>query len=152
MAPPGALNAFGSVQLRHTPWKQVEMVVSQPFVALGVTMATFCGQNLEQEDLTGLKRRPRRNAFVLCACMLAVACMVFKDILRPAIYGKSKRRNCGAGPAVFKYNLCFLCNTGAFVIIQKRYAGHGICAFAYFGRCGELTARFVVSIISFREL
>ena len=72
----GALNAFGSGTVAaYTVGSKVEMVVSQPFVALGVTMATFCGQNLEQEDLTGLKKASAKECF--CAFAHAACCCLY---------------------------------------------------------------------------
>lgn len=41
-----ALNTFGSVAIAgFTAANKVEMLVTQPFAAIGITMATFCGQN-----------------------------------------------------------------------------------------------------------
>lgn len=41
-----ALNVFGSTAIAaYTAASKVEMLVTQPFATLGVTMATYCGQN-----------------------------------------------------------------------------------------------------------
>lgn len=41
-----ALNNFGSVAIAgFTAANKVETLVTQPFVAIGITMATYCGQN-----------------------------------------------------------------------------------------------------------
>ena len=66
----GALNRFGSdVIAAYTAASKVEALVTQPFQALGITMATYCGQNIG----AGKWNRVRKgmNACVLM-CMVTV--------------------------------------------------------------------------------
>ncbi len=53
----GALNVFGSVVIAsYTAASKVLQIVMQPAITLGVTMATFCGQNLGAKQYTRIKK------------------------------------------------------------------------------------------------
>ncbi|MGL4664508.1 MAG: MATE family efflux transporter, partial [Clostridium butyricum] len=57
----GALNVFGSVVIAsYTAASKVLQIVMQPAITLGVTMATFCGQNLGAKQYTRIKKGVRK--------------------------------------------------------------------------------------------
>lgn len=70
-----ALNIFGSTVIAaYTAASKVEMLVTQPFATLGVTMATFCGQNRGANDWQRIRQGMRSCVWMgLASCLLASA-------------------------------------------------------------------------------
>ena len=57
----GALNVFGSVAIAsYTAASKVLQIVMQPAITFGVTMATYCGQNLGAKNYERIKEGVRR--------------------------------------------------------------------------------------------
>lgn len=72
----GALNVFGSTVIAaYTAASKVEMLVTQPFATLGVTMATYCGQNRGANDWHRI-----RQGMKSCIWMGVISCILASGI------------------------------------------------------------------------
>lgn len=61
----GAVNAFGStVVAAHTAASKVEQLVMQPSVTFGVTMATYCAQNLGAGNIDRIKEGVKKCTMI----------------------------------------------------------------------------------------
>lgn len=81
----GALNLLGStVVASYSVANKVEQLVTQPFVAMGVTMATFCAQNRGVNDLDRI-RKGVKAASVMSAVYAAVVYFLLFPVLPFAI-------------------------------------------------------------------
>ena len=61
----GAVNAFGStVVAAHTAASKVEQLVMQPSITFGVTMATYCAQNLGAGNIDRIKEGVKKCTII----------------------------------------------------------------------------------------
>lgn len=71
-----AVNSFGTIAVAgYTAGNKVEILLQQPMVALGTTMATFCGQN------SGARRFDRIRKGTMDALLIGLGCCVFALIV-----------------------------------------------------------------------
>lgn len=146
----GALNAFGSDTVAaYTVGSKVEMVVSQPFVALGVTMATFCGQNLGAGRFDRIKKGVREGMLLcFCACLLAVACMVFGGPFCVRLFMENPSAEIVTQAQQYLNTISvFFVILGLLLLFRNVMQGMGYALLPTLGGVGELVARFVVSIV-----
>ena len=60
-----AINAFGSnVVAAHTAASKVEQLVMQPSITFGVTMATYCAQNLGAGNIERIKEGVKKCTMI----------------------------------------------------------------------------------------
>lgn len=145
-----AFNAFGStVVAAYTAASKVESLVTQPFQALGLTLATFCGQNLG----AGKKDRIRagmKEGTIMCmaACGLAIIIDVFGGKYFTILFVG------GNNADVIKYSQTYLYITAIFYpslgllfIYRNALQGIGESLIPMLGGVGELTARVFACIV-----
>ncbi|CEK35100.1 Na+-driven multidrug efflux pump,Na(+)/drug antiporter,multidrug efflux protein,MATE efflux family protein,MatE [[Clostridium] sordellii] len=108
----GAVNAFGStVVAAHTAASKVEQLVMQPSVTFGVTMATYCAQNLGASNIDRIKEGVKK-----CTIINIGIGIVGGVIL--TIFGSSfvKLFISDANPAVIDYSMKYLTTVAFFFI------------------------------------
>ena len=72
-----AINAFGSTTIAaYTAASKVEMLATQPLQTLGITMATYCGQNLGAGKISRIRRGVVRSLQICAVCCAACALLV----------------------------------------------------------------------------
>lgn len=74
-----ALNAFGSTTVAaYTAASKVEQLVIQPCITFGVTMATYCGQNLGAGKVDRIKEGVKKCSIIsIVVCVLAAVIVIF---------------------------------------------------------------------------
>lgn len=71
-----ALNVFGSTAIAaYTAASKVEMLVTQPFATLGITMATYCGQNKGANAFERI-HTGMNSCVIMCMITCVVASMI----------------------------------------------------------------------------
>ena len=150
-----ALNLLGStVVASYSVSCKVEQLVTQPFLAMGVTMATFCAQNRGINDLNRIKSGVR-VANIMSAVYAVIVYGVVYLILPYAIrlfvtedidmvygYGKTYILICGA----------FFIPLGMIFIFRNALQGCGFGLVPMLGGVVELLARCVVAFVAARFL
>ena len=72
-----ALNSFGSNTIAaYTAASKVEQLATQPLQTLGITMATYCGQNLGAGRIDRIRRGVVRSVQICVVCCLACGLLV----------------------------------------------------------------------------
>ena len=73
-----AINAFGSATVAaYTAASKVEQLTTQPLLTLGVTMATYCGQNLGAGKIRRIREGIVRSLQICAVCCLLCILVVF---------------------------------------------------------------------------
>lgn len=148
-----ALNSFGSVHIAaFTVANKVEQLVTQAFVALGTTMATYCGQNLGAGRMERIKKG-MKECILICA-----VCVVISSLIN--VFGGQffvelfmGQEDVSNRAAVLEYAQIYL-NTvaifypflGMIFVFRNALQGMGNALWPMIGGVGELLARFVVAI------
>ncbi len=72
-----AINAFGSTTIAaYTAASKVEMLATQPLQTLGITMATYCGQNLGAGKINRIRRGVVRSLQICAVCCAVCGLLV----------------------------------------------------------------------------
>lgn len=146
----GALNRFGSdVIAAYTAASKVESLVTQPFQALGITMATYCGQNIG----AGKWNRVRKgmNACVLMCMVTVVAAMainVFGGSWCTALFMTDPSKEILSYAQTYLNVIAiFYPILGLLYVYRNGLQGMGDALFPMLGGLGELLARLAVATI-----
>lgn len=144
-----ALNGFGSTVIAaYTAASKVEGIIHQPFSAVGVAMATYCGQNL------GAKRMDRiKQGVIVALCCGAVISLVASLVNWCLGQGITELFLDTPNPEVLKYSSRYL-NIIAFYypilgllyIFRNVLQGIGESLVPMLGGILELGARFFVAL------
>jgi putative MATE family efflux protein len=145
-----AINSFGADGVAgFTAGSKIEMFVTQPFIALGASMATYCGQN------RGAGRIDRiRAGMKACMLMSMIACIGASSMnifCGKFIIGLFLREN---NEHVIRYAqsylnvlACFYPALGILYIFRNSMQGMGEAFIPFMGGVGEFFARIVVAIM-----
>lgn len=145
-----AINSFGSDGVAaFTAASKVEMLVTQPFAALGTAIATYCGQN------RGAGRMDRvRLGMRACLIMCAVACVISSSL--NVFCGRffTELFVDGAEEIVLSYSqrylnilACFYPSLGILYVFRNALQGIGEALVPFFGGVAEFAARIAVANI-----
>ncbi len=150
-----ALNLLGSVVVAsYSVSCKVEQLVTQPFLAMGATMATYSAQNRGVNDLDRIRRGVRianiMSAiyavvvyFVVCAILpYAIRLFITEDIDMVYGYAKTYIELCGL----------FFIPLGMIFIFRNTMQGCGYAFLPMMGGVVELVVRSVVAFIAARML
>ncbi|PHV70310.1 MATE family efflux transporter [Sporanaerobium hydrogeniformans] len=145
----GALNKFGSnVIAAFTAANKVEMLVTQVFPALGITMATYCGQNLGANQLERIKKGV--NIAVVMTLVAAVAAALVNIFLGEYIvrlFIEHAGVEIMTNAKQYLYTVAiFYPILGVIFVYRNALQGMGEAFFPMLGGLAELVARFVVAI------
>lgn len=108
----GAVNAFGStVVAAHTAASKVEQLVMQPSITFGVTMATYCAQNLGASNIDRIKEGVKK------CTIINIGIGVIGGVIL-TLFGSSfvKLFISDANPAVITYSMKYLTTVAFFFI------------------------------------
>ncbi|MDM8129432.1 MATE family efflux transporter, partial [Paraclostridium benzoelyticum] len=108
----GAVNAFGStVVAAHTAASKVEQLVMQPSITFGVTMATYCAQNLGAGNIERIKEGVKKCTIINIAIGLVGGLILF-------LFGDQfvKLFVSGSDPDVVAYSMKYLTTVAFFFI------------------------------------
>ncbi|MGL5755318.1 MAG: MATE family efflux transporter [Paraclostridium sp.] len=108
----GAVNAFGStVVAAHTAASKVEQLVMQPSVTFGVTMATYCAQNLGAGNIDRIKEGVKK------CTLINIGIGIIGGVVL-VTFGESfvKLFISDADPAVITYSMKYLTTVSFFFI------------------------------------
>lgn len=145
-----ALNVFGSTAIAaYTAASKVEMLVTQPFATLGVTMATYCGQNKGANDFQRIHKGMNS-----CLIMCLAACVIASFINIAGGHAFTQLFMSEADPAVFEYSQQYL-NTiavfypalGLLYIYRNGLQGMGESMVPMLGGVVEFIARLAVCLL-----
>lgn len=145
------LNLFGSTVIAsYTAASKVEALVTQPFGAMGMTMATYGAQNRGINDLSRIRRGVRiangmSAGYAVIIYVLAVAMMpylvvlfVSENISEVLVYATIYMKICGA----------FFIPLGMIFIFRNILQGCGFSFIPMFGGVIELVSRMAAALLA----
>lgn len=146
-----ALNMLGSLAVAaYTAASKVEQLVTQPFLAMGMTMATYAGQNRGVNDYDRI-RQGARCALVI-STVYAVAMFAIIMLTRHGLIGLFVSENLEQIEryATVYLFLCGSCFTplGMIFIYRNILQGCGFALIPTLGGMVELISRAVVAVIA----
>ena len=147
------LNGFGSIAVAgYTAASKIEQLVSQVLMSLGLTLATFVGQNFGAGRLDRIKDGVRKCALILLslAAIGAVMVIVFGDGLTRIFVG-STEKNVAEVVAFSRQYLniaaCFYLILGCIFIFRNALQGIGNTLVVLIGSAVELGGRLIGSLL-----
>lgn len=143
-----ALNGFGSTVIAaYTAASKVEQLVTQPFVTFGITMATYCGQNLGAKKIDRIKDGVHKCSYLsLLVSIVSALFVVFcgRYITQMFVSGEEV--------AVLDYAQTYLNTVALFFpalallfLYRNTLQGIGEAFIPMMAGVAELVARFVVA-------
>lgn len=150
-----ALNMLGStVVAAYTAACKVEQLVTQVFASMGMTMATFCGQNRGINDLGRIKKGSR-IAFWMSAVygviIYAVVVVALPVIIRLFVTGDSTEV-LGYARAYILINGAFFIPLGMIFIYRNVMQSCGYALMPMMGGVVELLSRAVLAVVAAKLL
>lgn len=145
----GALNVFGSTVIAaYTAASKVEMLVTQPFATLGVTMATYCGQNRGANDWYRIRKGMNHCIWMgLISCLMAIGINIFLGHSFTSLFMSE------GGTEVYKYSQLYLTTIAFFYpalcilfIYRNGLQGMGESFVPMMGGVAEFLARLLVCL------
>lgn len=145
-----ALNVFGSTVIAaYTAASKVEMLVTQPFATLGVTMATYCGQNRGANDWHRIRTGVKSCIWMgLASCLIASAINIFMGHAFTSLFVS------GESLEVYEYSQLYLTTIAIFYpalcilyIFRNALQGMGESFVPMMGGVAEFIARLLVCMI-----
>ncbi len=145
-----AVNALGSsVVAAVTAAGKVQMIVTQPMETLGLTMATFCGQNLGAGRIDRVKVGVRNSLLISMGCCVvawAVSCFAGRFISLLFI-SASETMILDYIQQFLRVNALFYPMLGALLILRNSIQGLGYSVPAMAAGAFELVARALVGFL-----
>lgn len=142
-----ALNVFGSTVIAaYTAASKVEMLVTQPFATLGVTMATYCGQNMGANNWNRIRKGIKACIGMgLITCVLAMLINICFGHLFTSLFVE------GNSVEVYEYSQLYLTTIAIFYpalcilyIFRNSLQGIGESFVPMMGGVAEFLARLLV--------
>lgn len=146
-----ALNMLGSVAIAaYTTAVKVDQLVTQPFLALGMTMATYCGQNRGISDFARIRKGV--NTAMLMTVVYAVVIGIVVVFSIPYIipfFIKGDVTQITAYAQTYM-NICavFFIPLGSIFIYRNALQGSGLSFLPMLGGVVELVSRAGVAMIA----
>lgn len=144
----GALNVFGSVVIAsYTAASKVLQIVMQPAITLGVTMATFCGQNLGAKQYTRIKYGVRKCSEIsIITSLIAAAVLIFGGKYFVGLFIDSPSEEIlSYAQQVFNYSAYFFIPLGLIFVYRNALQGIGESFIPMMAGVYELGARALVA-------
>ncbi|MDO5518017.1 MAG: MATE family efflux transporter, partial [Clostridium sp.] len=111
----GAINVFGSVVIAsYTASSKVQQIVVQPAITLGVTMATFCGQNLGARDFERIRDGVKKGIEIsIITSIIAAILLILGGRYSMGLFIENPTEEIlNYGQLVFKYSSYFFIPLG----------------------------------------
>ena len=144
----GALNVFGSVYIAsYTAASKVLQIVMQPAITFGVTMATFCGQNLGAKKYKRIKEGVRKCSYIsLISSIIAGFVLVVWGKYFVGLFIENPDANIlSYAQEVFFYSAVFFIPLGLIFIYRNALQGMGESFIPMMAGVYELVARAAVA-------
>lgn len=145
------LNTFGSTVIAsYTAANKVESLVTQPFNAMGMTMATYGAQNMGTNDLDRI-RKGVRSANVMSAVYSVViygVAVVLMPYIVPLFVSENVSAVLGYAAIYMKISGAFYIPLGMIFIFRNILQGCGFSFVPMMGGVVELVSRLVTALIA----
>lgn len=153
----GAVNVLGSdaVAAVNAAMK-IQMIFVQPLEALGLTIATYCGQNLGAGKINRIHEGVRKA--VIISFVAAAAALVFTNILAipvSLLFMKQEDMNAYIRQCIKQillYNSLFYFTLGSLLVLRNALQGLGHSIIAMGAGLFEMIGRCIVAFISISSL
>lgn len=143
-----ALNIFGSVVIAsYTAASKVLQIVMQPAITFGVTMATFCAQNLGANNYKRIKEGVKKGAYIsIISSIIAALILVLGGKFFVGIFIENPDAEILAyAQEVFNYSALFFIPLGLIFIYRNALQGMGQSFVPMMAGVYELGARSLVA-------
>lgn len=151
-----ALNLLGSITMSaFTASQKVLQLMTQPFLALGVAMATFSGQNRGKGDYVRIRKGTFIGSIVTIVYAIAAAALLMAttDVTIPLFVDESAEQMEQILSAAHVYmGICpkFFVPLGLIFVFRNVLQGMGYSVTAMMGGIIELVSRSALSVYSIR--
>ncbi|NLL78656.1 MAG: MATE family efflux transporter [Clostridiales bacterium] len=147
-----ALNILGSVAVAaYTAAVKVEQLVTQPFPAMGMTMATYGGQNRGVNDLTRIRKGVRTANLISAVYGIVIAVVIvvsFPYVIRLFVSGEEVGQIMEYGRTyIIICGSCFV-PLGMIFIFRNILQGCGFSFWPMMGGVVELVCRCVMAFLA----
>ena len=149
-----ALNTLGStVMAAYTASQKVENIVTTPFLAMGVAMATYTGQNRGVSDYERIKKGTRDGAVITIFYAIAVAFAVVLTVDYTIPLFVDSDPEAILAPARVYFSICpmFYIPLGLIFVYRNTLQGMGYSVTTLLGAAIELASRIVLSIFAVKQ-
>lgn len=151
----GAINRFGSVIVAgFSAAAKVEQLMEQPLATMGVTIATYAGQNYGAGKMARLKEGVRKCTlitFVTTVVDILIAFFFWEPLVRLFITGTDQETITAALSAAQQYLyivMIFLVFLGLLFVYRNALQGVGQSFMPLMGGVAELIARVIVAFMA----
>lgn len=144
----GALNVFGSTVIAaYTAASKVLQLSMQPAISFGMTMATYCGQNLGAGNYERIKEGVKKSTIIsIIISLLAAALLVFLGKWFVTLFIDNPTAEIFAyAQEVFNYSAAFYIPLGLIFIYRNALQGIGESFVPMMAGVYELVARAIVA-------
>ena len=144
----GALNVFGSTVIAaYTAASKVLQLSMQPAITFGMTMATYCGQNLGAGNYERIKEGVKKSTIIsIIISLLAAALLVFLGKWFVTLFIDNPTAEIFAyAQEVFNYSAAFYIPLGLIFIYRNALQGIGESFVPMMAGVYELVARAIVA-------
>lgn len=143
-----ALNVLGSVYIAaFTAASKAQIIITQPFVSLGATMATYVAQNMGAGDVKRIRQGVKEGIkFTLVYSIIsAIFLIVFGHLLVEMFVSSAEREVITVAQQYFNVVVVFFPALGLIYIYRNTLQGLGDGLFPMLGGIFELMARGAVA-------
>lgn len=144
----GAINRFGSTVIAsYTASSKVFNIALQPAQSLGITMATFCGQNLGAKNYIRIKEGVKKctQISIITSIIAALALMVGGKYFVGLFIDNPTEEILGYAQLVFDVSAYFFIPLGLIFVYRNALQGMGESFMPMMAGVFELVARAVVA-------
>ena len=144
----GALNVFGSTVIAaYTAASKVLQLSMQPAISFGMTMATYCGQNLGAKNYQRIKEGVKKSTIIsIIISLLAAALLIFLGKWFVTLFIDNPTTEIFAyAQEVFNYSAAFYIPLGLIFIYRNALQGIGESFVPMMAGVYELVARAIVA-------
>lgn len=144
----GALNVFGSVVIAsYTAASKVLQIVMQPAITLGITMATFCGQNLGAKQYKRIRDGVKKCTLIsIITSIIAGSILIFGGKYFVSLFIENPTEEIlGYAQQAFNYSAYFFIPLGLIFVYRNALQGIGESFIPMMAGVYELAARSLVA-------
>lgn len=150
------LNMFGSTAIAaYTAAVKIECLVTQPYPALGVTMAAYAAQNKGNQDIERIRMGVKKGFQYCLIYSVAALVMVnmFLPYLLPMFISGKQIQDVLSYAKIFTWidSTCYL-PLGCIFLFRETLQGSGHALFPMIGGILEMICRIVISMIASAHL
>lgn len=149
-----ALNTLGStVMAAYTASNKIDNILTTPFLAMGVAMATYCGQNRGINDYKRIRKGTRDGSIItiLYAVVIGAVAMFTTDFTIPLFVDGDA--SAILEPAKVYFSICpkYYIPLGLIFVFRNALQGMGYSVTTLLGSFIELASRIVLAIFAIKN-